>query len=126
LAPDGDPSSRVPNLTLVDLQAAVQRSSQGSIERAAAQLNLGIVHFTLGNLEEAKKAFDAVTTLSEGPGVSAGTLAYWKGLCLEKLGSPQEAHAQFEKAAAAPLARLSIDGPLVAPLAKLKLGAAGK
>jgi len=123
VVPEANPSSRVPNLALVDLHAALQRSSAGSVERAAAQLNLGIVHMELKNLEEAKKAFEAVPSLGDGPGVSDGTVAYWKGLCHEQLGNALEARVQFSKAADAKLARLSVDGPLVSPLAKLKLAA---
>lgn len=110
------------NRALLDLQGLVAATTGSAAEKRSAQLNLGIVHMRLGSWDEALAAFSAVQ-LPEGSGVSAGTVAYYVGLCLEALGRQTEAAASFAKAAAATEARLSLDGPLVAPLAQRKLGA---
>ena len=74
----------------------------------------------LGNFDEAIAAFTQAA-LPDGPGVSAGTVAYFTGLCYEQTGRPLDAQTAFTKAAAATQSRLWHDGPLVAPLAKQKL-----
>jgi len=83
-------------------------------------LNLAIAHMHLANWDDAQAELKDAQ-LADGSGVSAGTVAYLTGLCLEAVGRTPDAQAAFTKAAAAPLARLSAEGPLVAPLAQQKL-----
>jgi hypothetical protein len=107
------------NRALVELEAANATVSTVA-DRAAAHVNLAIVHMRLGSWDAAQAELK-LAELPDGPGVSAGTVAYLTGLCLEATGRTAEAQAAFTKAAASPLARLSSDGPLVAPLAQQKL-----
>ena len=74
----------------------------------------------LGNWDDAVQTLGTVK-LAEGYGVSAGTVHYFMGLCYEALGRTADAQAAFTKAAALGEARLSQEGPLVAPLAQRKL-----
>jgi hypothetical protein len=89
-------------------------------EQAALHVNLAIVMMRLGNWEDALVELGAAK-LPDGPGVSAGTVAYLTGRCEEALGHAANATAAYTKAAASPKARLSSEGPLVAPLALQKL-----
>ena len=107
------------NKILLELQDRVG-SAVGSVQRTAAQLNLAIAHMRLGNWDEALNAMKDVQ-LPEGAGVSAGTIAYLTGLAHEGAGRVADAQAAFTKAAAATLARLGAEGPLVAPLAQAKI-----
>jgi hypothetical protein len=107
------------NGLLVELRDAVARAAS-PMERSAAHLNLAIAHMHLGNWEDAQAELKDAQ-FAEGPGVSAGSIAYLTGLCLEAVGRAADAQAAFAKAAAAPLSRLSAEGPLVAPLAQQKL-----
>jgi hypothetical protein len=114
---------RDPNLLynhlLISLQDAAKVARTPN-ERSAAALNLAIVDMHLGNYDDAQAAL-ADAHLPEGTGVSAGTVAYLSGVCLEALGKSAEAQAQFTKAAASTQARLSLEGPLVAPLARQRM-----
>ena len=107
------------NRALTDLQDAV-KTARSPVEQGAAHVNLAIVLMRLGNWENAQTELGAAQ-LPDGPGVSAGTIAYLNGLCLDALGRTADAQAAFTKAAASPLARLSSDGPLVAPLARARM-----
>ncbi len=107
------------NRALLDLQDAV-RSPVVGVQSMAASINLALVHMRLGNWEDALAAIKDVQLL-DGPGVSAGTVAYLNGLAYEALGRAPDATAAFTKAAASPQARLWYEGPLVAPLARTKL-----
>ena len=109
------------NLALVELQRALTQASTPA-DRSAVLLNLAIVHMRLSNWTEADSTL-AQVQLPEGRGVSAGTIAYLRGRCLEELGRIVEAQAQYTAAAAANDARLWNDGPLVAPLALQRLQA---
>jgi len=110
------------NLALLDLrQRAARAAPQG--ETAAVNLNLAVVLMRLGNWDDALAALGKVQ-LPEGAGVSAGTVAYLRGLCLEGAGRTTEAQAAFAAAANAGEARLSSEGPLIAPLARARLSAA--
>jgi tetratricopeptide (TPR) repeat protein len=113
-----DPSV-VYNLALIGLQEAA-RTASSAAEKAAAQLNLGIVHIRLRNWDQALSALEGAT-LPSGAGVSAGTVFYLMGLAYEGAGRTADAQGAFTKAAAVPGARLAVDGPLVAPLAQQKL-----
>ncbi len=58
----------------------------------------------------------------DGPGVSAGTVAYINGLAYEALCRAPDATAAFTKAAASPQARLWYEGPSwPPPLGRTKL-----
>ena len=122
LLPLGD-ASLLYNRALLELQELTQ-TAQGADERAAAHLNYAIVLIRLGSFDEALQALGQAR-LEAGPGVSAGTVAYLRGLALEGVGKSAEARAAFGEAAAATGARLGYDGPLVSPLARQKLGGGG-
>jgi len=107
------------NRALFDLQDA-SLSTPAGVQKTAASIGLAIVQMRLGNWEDALAALKDVQ-LPDGPGVSAGTVAYLNGLALEGLGRTTDAQAAFTKASALPQARLWFEGPLVAPLAKAKL-----
>jgi hypothetical protein len=107
------------NRALLELQDASRTAGPG-VGQAAVSINLAIVHMRLGNWEDALAVLKDVQ-VADGPGVSAGTVAYLNGLALEGLGRSAEAQAAFGAAAAAPQARLWFQGPLVAALAKAKL-----
>jgi tetratricopeptide (TPR) repeat protein len=107
------------NTAFLDL-GDVTPAAASPAEKAAVYLNLAFVAMRLGSWDEAR-AHLAEVQLPDGPGVAAGTVAYWNGLCFEAVGRTAEARAEFTRAAAAPLARLGDDGPLVAPLAREKL-----
>jgi hypothetical protein len=108
------------NRGLLDLQGSV-RDAVTPVERSTANLNLAIVQMRLGNWGDALASLGQVT-LPDGPGVSAGTVAYLRGLCLEAEGRTGEALAAFGEAAQAVDARLGAEGPLVAPLARQRAG----
>jgi tetratricopeptide (TPR) repeat protein len=107
------------NRALIDLTRTAAAASAPT-EAAAANLNLAVVHLRLGNWDDALAALGRVQ-LPDGAGVSAGTVAYLRGLCLEGAGRTSEARTAFGTAAEATEARLSSEGPLVAPLARAKL-----
>ena len=107
------------NLALIQLQEAA-RTATTPVDRTAAQINLAIVHLRLRNWDQAITALDSAA-LPAGAGVSAGTVLYLTGLAYEGAGRAADAQAAFKKAAAVAGARLSTDGPLVAPLAQQKL-----
>lgn len=107
------------NRALIDLQSALRTPGSGA-ESTATMLNLAVVHMRLGNWEDALQTLASVK-LPEGSGVSAGTVHYFTALCLDALGRAADARAAFTRAAASTEARVSQDGPLVAPLAQRKL-----
>ena len=107
------------NRALLDLRRRAAASSDPA-SSAAANLNLAVVELRLGNWDAALAALGRVN-LPDGPGVSAGTVAYLRGLCLEGAGRTSDARTAYGAAAEALEARLSSEGPLVAPLARAKL-----
>jgi len=107
------------NRALAEVEDAIRLASNPN-DTAAARLNLAIVQMRLGNYDVAETELRSVQ-LPDGPGVSAGTVAYLSGLCLEALGRTADARTAFTRAAASTQARVSYDGPLVAPLAQQKL-----
>jgi len=107
------------NRLLLDLENAV-RTANSAETRLAAHLNLAIVQMRLSNWADAQAELEAVE-LPEGDGVSRGTVDYLRALCLEATGRRTEAVVAFQRAAADTGARLSNDGPLVSPLARLRL-----
>jgi tetratricopeptide (TPR) repeat protein len=112
-------SSLLYNLALLSLQELTQTASSPA-ERSAAHVNLAIVLLRLGSWDEALQSLGQAR-LGDGPGVSAGTVAYLRGLALDGAGRVVEAQAAFKEAASAPQARLGSQGPLVSPLARLRL-----
>jgi tetratricopeptide (TPR) repeat protein len=122
MAPDTIPL-RDPGLlyngAFADLQDAL-KGARTPLEKSAVHLNLAIVHMRLGNWDDAQGELKEAD-LPDGAGVSAGTVAYLTGLCLEATGRAADAQAAFTKAAASTSARLANDGPLVAVLAQQKL-----
>jgi tetratricopeptide (TPR) repeat protein len=112
-------SSLLYNRLATELQDRV-RTATSPAGKAAARVNLAIAYLRLGNVADAETELRAAD-LPAGPGVSAGTVAYLLGLCLEAQGRTADARAAFTKAAEASDARLSFDGPLVAPLARQKI-----
>jgi len=113
------------NVALVDLHAALAKPAsapEGPAASQAAMLSLAVVHKQLGNWKQALKALEDVEAhAADAATVSPGTVAYLKGLCLEKLERDADAQAEFRKAAAARSARLDSNGPLVWPLAQVRL-----
>ena len=109
------------NLALIQLQEFA-RTAATPVERSAAQMNLAVVHLRLRNWDQALSALEGAA-LPGGAGVSSGTVLYLTGLAHEGAGRIADAQAAFKKAAAAVGARVSSDGPLVAPLAQQKLRA---
>lgn len=107
------------NRALIELRRSAATASTPDTV-AAANLNLAVVHLRLGNWDDALAALGKVS-LPEGAGVSAGTVAFLRGLCLEGAGRTSEARTAYAAAAEATEARLSSEGPLVAPLARAKL-----
>jgi PDZ domain/PEGA domain len=107
------------NRALLELRETATTASSPLVT-SAASLNLAIVQMRLSNWDEALAALKTAE-LPDGVGVSAGTIAYLTGLCQEATGRTADARSSFTKAAAATGARLWSDGPLVAPLARLKL-----
>jgi len=107
------------NRALLDLKRRAAEDAPPTV-KAAAHLNLAIVHLRLGNWDDALAALGQVQ-LAEGAGVGPGTVAYLRGLSLEAAGRVTEARTAFTAAAQAAEARLSAEGPLVAPLARAKL-----
>jgi hypothetical protein len=109
----------LPNRALLELQTTAALAP-GGIQKAAAAINLAVVHLRLGNWEDALATLKDVQA-TDGAGVSAGTIAYLNGLAFEGLGRTADAQAAFTKAAASSQARLWFEGPLVASLATAKL-----
>jgi len=64
------------------------------VEKAAARLNLAMCYL---RFREFERAFDTLSLiqLPDGPGVSAGTVAYLKGLCYQEIGSWMDLQTQF-------------------------------
>jgi hypothetical protein len=122
LVPDTIPM-RDPSLSYnrVLLELEEQAATAGATTAgAAARLNLAVVQMRLSNWDDALASLEAVK-LPDGAGVSSGTVAYLMGLCLESLGRTADALAAFKRAAAATDARLSYEGPLIAPLAQQRI-----
>jgi tetratricopeptide (TPR) repeat protein len=107
------------NRALLDLQDRL-KTPAAPTDHAATLLNLAVVQMHVANWDDALATL-ATVKLPEGSGVSAGTVTYFVGLCHEALGRTADAQAAFTKAAASAEARVSQDGPLVAPLAQRKL-----
>ena len=113
------------NVALVELQDVISRAQATAADRQrqqAAQFNLAIIHQHLGNWKAALDALGAIdlNALAQSS-ITPGTIAYLKGLSLEKLGNDAEAQTQYKLAAADHAARLDTAGPLVWPLAQARI-----
>jgi hypothetical protein len=94
----------------------------GGATRSAALLNLGVALMREGQCQAALREGLNEVALPDGPGVSAGTVRYLEGVCLEKLNRPEDARRSFELAAGAAEATLwTNDGPPVAERAQRRL-----
>jgi len=114
------------NVALVDLQSTLARPVSVPADAATAQaalISAAAVHKQLGNWKEALKALDAIEAaqLGDGAAAAAGAIAYLRGICLEKLERDADAQAEFKKAAGGRWQRMDSGGPLVWPLAQVKL-----
>jgi len=102
------------------LEADAGRSSGAT--RSAALLNLGVALMREGQCQAALREGLSEVSLPEGPGVSAGTVRYFEGLCLEQLNRHEDARRSFGLAAEADEATLwTNDGPPVAERAQRRL-----
>ena len=107
------------NKVLLEMQATLRRATT-PFDEVAARLNVAVTHIQLGDWEEACRMLDDVD-LPDSTGVSAGTVAYLTGLCLEGIGRLDAARAAFGRAAEATGSTLAVDGPDVSLLARRKL-----
>ena len=120
-APSELRSRFVSEMSFVSRLEADSGRSGGAV-RSAALLNLGVALMREGQCQAALREGLAEVTLPDGPGVSAGTVRYLEGICLEKLNRPEDARRSFELAAGATEATLwTNDGPPVAERAQRRL-----
>jgi len=106
------------------MEAASGRES--SRARNAALLNLAVALMRMGLCQPALREGLEVARLPAGPGVSAGTVHYLEGLCLERLNRPADARRRFEEALGQADATLwTHDGPPVAERARRRLAGLG-
>ncbi|MBU22762.1 MAG: hypothetical protein CL476_06625 [Acidobacteria bacterium] len=111
--------SRLSNPLLLDMEDALA-DAETPLAEAAARLNLAIVHIRLANWDLALRELEQIS-LPDGPGVSAGTVAYLTGLSLTAVNRLGDAQSAFEQAVAAAGSQLYLGGPSVAPLAQQRL-----
>ena len=101
-APDAVPltdRTRLSNLLLLDMEETLARA-EAPLAEAAARLNLAVAHARLSNWDLALRELEQVT-LPDGPGVSAGTVAYFTGLCLIEISQLTAAEEALRRAVAA-------------------------
>ncbi len=85
-----------------------------SDERSNALMGLATLLMQSGMYRPALEVLEQVR-LPAGPGISEGTIAYLRGVCLDHLDRPEEASRLFQQASTCPDATLqSHDGPPVA------------
>ena len=111
--------SLLSNRLLLDMRDAVA-AADTPLGEAAARLNLAIAHIRLTNWDNALRELEQVS-LPDGPGVSAGTVAYLTGVCLTEVSQLTAAQEAFRIAVAAVDGQLFIGGPPVAVLAQQRL-----
>ena len=107
------------NLLLPDMAATVA-AARTPLAESAARLNLAVAHIRLRNCDRALGELRQVA-LPDGPGVSAGTVAYLTALCLLETGQLNAAEASLRRALAAEESVLFVGGPRVASLARQRL-----
>lgn len=106
------------NRTLVTLRARLGEAKDPA-EQTSIRLNLAAALTRLESWSDARAELQQVT-LSDGPGVGAGTVQYLIGLCAARLGNRADAETAF-KAAAASTSLLTEQGPPVKELAEAGL-----
>ncbi|MFQ5767744.1 MAG: PEGA domain-containing protein [Acidobacteriota bacterium] len=107
------------NKYLADL-AAARAAGGGRSGSEIISLAIGLAYLMAGEPEKALRLELDRVHLPDRPGVGPGTVAYLRGLCLERLGRSREVEmtSAFARAAEAKGATLwRDDGPFVAPLA---------
>ena len=104
--------------------AEALREAKTPFDATAARLNLAIVQMRLGRWGEAAGNLEQLR-LPDGPGVSAGTVAYLLGLCYDAVGRRADAVASYTTASKSADSMLSLKGPRTAALAQEKLQLAG-
>ena len=93
-------------------------------ERGVALLNLGVAFMHFRAYDKAQSDGFGRATLAAGPGISEGTVQYFRGLCALRRGDPAAARTAFEAAAGASGSTLeSGDGPSAAAAATRMLKA---
>jgi hypothetical protein len=107
------------NTLALDFRARLAEPPEPSRE-PILRLNLAVALIAVGDWPGAKSELERVT-LPDGPGISAGTVAYLRGLCAEQLGDLAEAERLWRLAANAAGAELSEEGPPIQGLAERKL-----
>ena len=108
------------NRILVDLRARLQAAGDPMLD-SVMRLNLAVALARVGAWADARMELQRVK-LTDGPGVSNGTVQYLLGLAAERMGNRAEAEAAW-RAAAATNALLTEDGPPVKELAEQRLAA---
>jgi hypothetical protein len=106
------------NKILVDLKGRLEQPGD-PVTDSVMRLNLAVAYARVGAWREARLELQRVK-LTDGPGVSAGTVHYLLGLAAERMGNTAEAEASF-RAAAATSALISEDGLPVKDLAEVRL-----
>jgi PEGA domain/PDZ domain len=92
--------------------------------RGVALLNLGIAYMHFRAYDKAMSEGLSRATLPRGPGISEGTVLFYRGLCALRRGDPGEAKSAFQVAAGAPSSTIdSGDGPSAGAAAARMLAA---
>ncbi len=100
------------------------RGAPDDSERGVALLNLGVAFMHFRAYDKAQSDGFGRATLAAGPGISEGTVQYFRGLCALRRGDPAAARTAFEAAAGASGSTLeSGDGPSAAAAATRMLKA---
>jgi len=94
------------------------RAAQEEEDRGVALLNLGVAFMHFRAYDKAQGEGFGKAALPQGPGVSQGTVLYYRGLCALRRGDPATARTALDGAAAAAGSTLeSGDGPSAAAAA---------
>jgi soluble cytochrome b562 len=100
------------------------RGAEDPAERGVAYLNLGVAYMHFRHHDRAQTEGFARAELPAGPGISEGTVLYYRALCALRRGDPGAARAAFETAAGRPGSTLDDgDGPSAAAAAARMLKA---
>jgi tetratricopeptide (TPR) repeat protein len=88
------------------------RAAQDDEDKGVALLNLGVAYMHFRAYDKAQNEGFGRASLPQAPGISQGTVLYYRGLCALRRGDPAAARAAFEAASSASAATLdSGDGP---------------
>jgi len=93
-------------------------------QAAAAQANLALLLSTYDRPEQAVQVWKRVN-LADRAGIGAGTVLYYLGRDLQKLGAERDAIVALEAAAATAATAFDDEGPQVAPAARDRLADLG-